>query len=307
MADDARDPPDDDDDLSHEDDADDTEPDEPVEGDDLTAPLVAPAVVHRFLTTPKALRVAKNAVRRLVPRDEIENLVADALVRALKAPRPHTEIVLPGWLAAIARRTAMRWLTKRKRRAKYEGPMPSRVAREDDYTGKAADADDAPEPFYDPAADEEPAKLLGEELDRRIGDNVRDKEVREMIREASEEEKTYAQIAAERGLTPAQVANRILRFKVKYAARVKRDRQWAFFVKLAWGTAGAGALAAIFLALYLLRHRTEGIGRDPSLPERPSPSASASTPVFLQALPPPPEPSTAPSEAPHDKPRPPRR
>ncbi|HEY5318008.1 MAG TPA: sigma-70 family RNA polymerase sigma factor, partial [Solirubrobacteraceae bacterium] len=270
-------------------------------------PPLAPAVVHRYLASTTAHSIAKKVLRKLVPKEQVEDLATDTLVRALKAPPPHTEAVLPGWFAQIARRRAIDWLRKTKRRKKYEGPMPVHVAREDDYTGQAIDTGDAaaisPSFSYDPSADADPAKLLGDELDHFIGDHARDREVREMIREHSDDGKTYAEIAAARGLTPAQVANRILRFKVKYSARVQRRRQILFGLALLKAAGWAAAiLLSAFLAWYLLRRGPDDIRPDPSrsVPSA-TPSASASAPVFLQALPPPPEPSFAP-----DKPQPPR-
>jgi DNA-directed RNA polymerase specialized sigma24 family protein len=291
MADDPRDPPDDGDDPPEE-------PDVPVEGDDPAAPPLDAAIVRRFLNSQRALDIAKVPIRKIVPRGQVDDLAADAIVRALKARPPHLEIVLPAWLMTIAERRALRWLEMRTRRKKYEGPMPTHVAREDDYTGEAVETEDPAETAYDPDADEEPAELLGDHLRRLVGDHVRDAEVLAMVHEHSEEGKTYAEIAAARGLTPAQVANRILRFKAKYGARVKRRRQ---LLAVLWAV-GAGLLAATLIALawYLLHRRPEDIGPDPSrsVPSA-APSASASAPLFLQALPPGPEPSTEP-----EKPRP---
>jgi DNA-directed RNA polymerase specialized sigma24 family protein len=309
------DPPNDDNDASDGDDdgsspdadADDDAdagPPEPFEGYDPSEPPLPPAVVHRFLASTRALKIVKKVLRGLVPKQQVEDLATDALLRAIKAPAPPHEDFLPGWLATIARRRAADWLRKRKRREKHEGAMPARAAGEDAYTGEAIHDGDDGDPSYDPTTVETPVELLGEELDRLIGSHVRDAEVRAMVRE-SDDGKTYAQIAAARGLTERQVANRILRFKVKYTARVKRERLWTLLVKLAWG-AGALAVAAAVVAivLYFRRPRTEDIGPDPSRAVPSAPSASASAPVFLQALPPVPEPSAPPDDG--SKPKPPR-
>jgi len=320
MPDDARHPPDDDDPPPSTDDpppstedppagdedpppdSDDDPPDEPdvpVEGDDPDAPPLDAAIVQRFLTSKLARTTAENAIRKLVPRNEVEDIASDALVRALRAPPPHAEIVFPGWLAPIARRTAIRWLEKRKRRSAYEGPMPVQVAREDDYTGEAVETEDPTETAYDPETDEEPEKLLGDDLDRMIGEHARDQEIRAIIHEHSEEKRSYADIAAARGMTEAQLAGRIKRFKKKYTARVQRRRAFLFFLKALGVTVAAAIVVAV--AWYLL-HRTgpDDIRPDPSRFEPPA-TPSASAPVFLQALPPPPEPSVEPVP-----PRPPR-
>ena len=304
MPDDARDPPDDEDSLpdsydapsAPEDeppDSDDDAPDDPnvpVDGDDPEAPPLDPAIVRRFLNTKAASDIARTVVRKIIPTEHVDDVAGEALVVAVTAHPPHLEIVLPAWLMTIAHRRAIKWLAKRKRRAAYEGPMPTQVAREDDYTGEAVETADPTEASYDPEADEEPAELLGEHLQRLIGEHVRDGEVLAMIREHSDDGKSYAEIAAARGLTPAQVANRILRFKKKYGARVKRRRQ---LMTVLWAI-GAGVLAAAVIAFawYLLHPGPDDIRPDPSRAQpSSSPSASASAPVFLQALPPPPEPT----------------
>ena len=202
------------------------------------------------------------------------------MTRALTARPPRSEKVLPAWLWTIARRRAIKWLEKRKRRAKYEGPMPTHAPREDAYTG-AVDPDDAEpaEHAYDPQADDELGELLGSALDRFIGgDNRRDRETRDMIRESAEDKKTYAQIAKERKTTEAAVAKRIQRFKEKYADRVKRRNRMMLWLKI-----GGGALAfvvAAIIAYFVLRPPPPApIGPDPSQvhpsPPRPAPTSRA--------------------------------
>ncbi|HEY3817106.1 MAG TPA: hypothetical protein VGL81_08045 [Polyangiaceae bacterium] len=309
MPDDSHDPDDDRDEPANDerdepaaaDDDDDDEiadqPDPPVAGDDPAAPPLDPAVVRRYLGTRKAMSLAKNIVGKIVPRSVVQELAADALVRALTAPPPRKEVVLPGWLAAIAWRTAVRWLEKEARRAPYIGEMPIHVAREDDYTGEAIDEEGVGHPSYDPTRDDEPAGLLGAHLRSLIGDNVRDLQVLAMILEHVEDDRPYPEIAKSRNLTEDQVAGRIKRFKVKYGKPVHRRREWMVILK--WLVIGAVGIAAGFLLLRWLRHPTDDIRPDPSLLEpRPSPSASASTPVFLQALPPPTEPSANPEKKP---------
>jgi RNA polymerase sigma factor (sigma-70 family) len=296
-------PSDDDDSSPDSDDEPVDEPDVPVQGDDPDAPPLDPAIVRRFLNSKEALDIARSPIRKIVPKGQVDDLAADAIVRALRARPPHLEIVLPAWLMTIAERTAIRWLEKSKRRKKYEGRMPTHVAREDDYTGEAVETDDPTDRAYDPDEDQEPEELLGDILDRFIGDNARDRQIRDVIHEHSEKKKSYAQIAASLGLTEDQLAGRIKRFKAKYTTRVRRRRQLVFFLK-AFGVA-VFAGVAIALAWYLLHRVRDDIRPDPS-PSVPSltPSASASAPVFLQALPPPPEPTIPGPDKPQPRPKP---
>jgi DNA-directed RNA polymerase specialized sigma24 family protein len=286
MVSDARRPRDDDDDGEADD------RDLTVEGDEPSAPRLDPGVVRRFLSTPATLTIARNTIRQLVPRGEVEELAADTMVRALTAPPPRVERVLPGWLAEIARRVAIRWLEKRGRRAKHEGPMPQHVAQEDAYTGAVADDEGDSDPAYRLEADDEPGDLLGAHLDRLIGTHLHDQETRAILREHAEEARSYADIAAARGLTEAQVANRILRFKKKYAPRVKRRRDLLLVLKLFGGVALA---AAALVALWWLLHPAPEIGPDPSVDEpSPAPSATASAEEFNAAGPTQPEPRRKP-------------
>jgi hypothetical protein len=259
--------------------------DEPVEGDDPEAPPLDPAAVPRFVSSKQARTVAEGVLRKIVPRVEVYDLATDALERALKARPPRVEAVLPAWLARIARRVGAKWLDKRKRRSKYEGDMPVRVAREDDYTGEARDDDGGRGEVLELQGDD-PGKMLGPYLDKLIGSHEGDREVREILREHAERKKPYKAIAAERGLTETQLANRIHRFKAKYAPRVKRRRTQMFVLKAF--LAFAAGVAAVILAWWLLSRRPD-IRPDPS-PPRLAPSASASAPPpepFMPAKPPP--------------------
>ena len=271
--------------------------DGPLEGDDPTAPPLPPAVVRKFLGSKKALEVAEAAVAKLVPSQEVNDLVALALEDALSAPPPHAEAALVSWLYRIARRRAVDWLRRRARRKKYEGAMPSDVAREDAYTGETVDddgrnAEGAGEDgaALDADAIEEAEEMLGPHLERLVGDNAKERELLDMLRERANG-KMLKTIAAERGYTEAQINNRIQRFKTKYEEPVRRRRQRLFLFKL-FATAAVLGVAAL-IAWWLL-HRGRDIRPDPSrVPPAPSASASAAPDEpFMPALPtdePPPE------------------
>ena len=268
--------------------ADDPDDDDgPLEGDDPTAPPLAPEVVRKFLGSKKAFEVAKAAVAKRVPSQEVGDLAMLALEDALAAPPPHAEAALVSWLHRIARRRAADWLRKRARRKKYEGEMPSHVAREDDYTGETlaedGDGDRASGEGAVELSDDDADDLLGPHLERLVGDNAKERELLDMLRERANG-KPLKTIAAERGYTEDQLTSRIQRFKKKYEEPVRRRRQRLFLFKL-FGVAAAIAVAAVLAWWWL--HRGDAIRRDPSrAPPAPSASASAAPPEpFMPANP----------------------
>jgi RNA polymerase sigma factor (sigma-70 family) len=294
MSDDSKDPPRNDEDAPHDDenvpvDEKDTgeENDGPVDGDDPSLPPLDPAIVRRFLASKQARDVARAAIEPVVPPGEVEALVHDALVRALTADPPHVEAALVSWMYRIATRTAADWLKKRKRRRKYEGDMPAQVAREDDYTGAPIDDGDGEDAgaAYDPEEDREPVKMLGDDLDELVGDDAKERELRDILRERADG-KSYKKIASERGYTEAQIANRIYRLKQKYGPRIKRRRRNRMLI---WIFGGVAAAVAVAILVWWALHRDAGdIRPDPSKAAPPVPSATATAPdedVFTPAVP----------------------
>jgi len=251
-----------------------------VLGDDRAALELDPKVVRRFLSKQRALDICMAVVRPLVPAQHVEDLAADAVVRALKARPPRVEAVLPAWLAVIARRVAARWLEKRKRRAKHEGAMPIARAREDDYTGHAVE--DHVEPvrgFFDDGAAEEAEDLVEPYLESILAPH--DRPIYDVLCERAAGKKTYADLAAERGMSVDQLYRKIRRFKTKYAPRVRRRRTMMLLLKLG-GVAVGLAVAAVLLYLFL--HRPPS--KDDALPDpatHPLPSATASVEAPLIA------------------------
>ena len=253
-----------------------------VAGDDSAGPGIDPEVVRRFLSKQRALDIAAAAVRPLLPAQAVEDVAADAVVRAVRARPPRVEVVLPGWLAEIARRVAARWLEKRKRRKKHEGPIPVHKARRDDYTGQKVETH--PEPignFFDPDGDVEEAELLLEPyLDSIVAPH--DRPILDVLRAKATGKKTYPQLAAERNRSIRQLERKIQRFKTKYAPRVHRRRGiFLFFKRAGIGAAIAAALVAVFY--FLLFRRAPHLDAVPDPATRPLPSASAPGPAPLIA------------------------
>jgi DNA-directed RNA polymerase specialized sigma24 family protein len=252
-----------------------------VEGDDPVAPELDPAILRRFLSSQKALDVAAAAIKPIVPAQQVGDLAAEAVIRALNARKPRAEVVIPAWLAEIARRVAARYLEKKKRRAKYEGPMPVRRAREDDYTGhKVEHHAVAMGNYFDPDGPEDEEEMLDPFMDGIVLPH--DRAILEVLREQGRTKKTYAALAAERGESEDQLWRKIHRFKVKYRPRVRRRRSVMLWIKrAAIGTGTTIGLAALGVLLYLLLHRrAEDMLPDPASLPLPSATASVQAPLI---------------------------
>jgi DNA-directed RNA polymerase specialized sigma24 family protein len=274
MSDNEKKPPEDEEDAPDSGEGASDEDDEPVEGDDPSAPPLDPAVVHAFLASKKARDVAKAAIAKKIPAQEVGELVSQAIEDALTADPPHVEAALVSWLYKIAERRAADWLRKRKRRRKYEGAMPTQSAREDDYTGARIDDDadgEAAPAGYSPDQDDDPGEMVGDHLLRLIGGNAKELEVVGWIREHAGG-KSFKQIAAERRLTEAQIANRIYRLKLKYQKPIQRRRQRMLLV---WLFGGAAAVVVAAAIVWWLFFRDEHSYYKPVTPPSANPAATA--------------------------------
>jgi hypothetical protein len=252
-----------------------------VEGDDPAAQELDPAILRRFLSSQKALDIAAAAIKPVIPEQEVRDLAADAVIRALTARKPRVEAVIPWWLAQIARRVAARWLEKKNRRAKYEGPMPVRKAREDDYTGHEVEHHAAPMGnYFDPDGPEDEEEMLDPFMDKIVAPH--DRAILEVLREQARTKKTYAALAAERNESEDQLWRKIRRFKVKYRPRVRRRRAVMLWlrkagVRTAVGIAVAGALWLLYV---LLHRRAEDVLPDPASLPLPSATSSVQAPLI---------------------------
>jgi len=256
-----------------------------VEGDDPVAPELDPAILRRFLSSQKALNVAAAAIQPVVPEQQVADLAVDAVIRALRARKPRVEAVIPAWLAEIARRVAARYLEKKKRRAKYEGPMPVRKAREDDYTGhKVEQPPVAMGNYFDPDGPEDEAEQapIDPYMDTIVAPH--DRPILDLLREQARTKKTYAMLAADRGESGDQLRRKIRRFKVKYMPRVRRRRSLMLWLKkAALRTAVGIVVGGALVLLYLLFHRARNTDVLPDPASLPLPSATASVQAPLIA------------------------
>ena len=275
---------------SDDDDRRDDDDDEPVDEDD-TGPPVTLEALKLFVATRPVLGKARTLIAARVPEKDADDLVNDAIERALRARKRPSEPRMQPWFDRICARTAAGHLRKRARRKKYEGAMPVAPVKLDEaglpvadpYAGDVADID----PSYDPEQEDFRAEgiLLRRFLRQAVAGNARDEQTLSWMIQWADEDKTYAQIADENGVTLTEIGSRVHAFKKKYLERYRRYRNAVILLLVL-----AGA-AIVVLAWWLWpgRRPAPAIGPD-TWPLAPSsaPSASAGPPArtFDQALPP---------------------
>jgi DNA-directed RNA polymerase specialized sigma24 family protein len=225
---------------------------------------VSPAAVRDFLASAETRLFVTAIVAARVPEADVDDLVHRALMEALESLKrkvPDREDALRGWIGTITRRVVADYLTKRKRRAKYEGPMPEapvdpagsdEKAESSSSAARFASESARAEPSYDPWAedDDQPrvhAWLVRQWLDREVANHPRDKETLEILLDHARGGKTYQDIARQRGLTLTALSSRIFEFKQKYIPRYRRWQRRTLLVLLLGGAALVAAIVIWWL------------------------------------------------------------
>jgi RNA polymerase sigma factor (sigma-70 family) len=258
------------------------------------------AAAHAILKRPETRKFVKSRIKGRVPSAHVEDLVQETLREAFealgKSPPDRLE-AMDAWLSTIARRVVADFLTKRNRRKEYEGPMPPEQGDEGDDQTTHDDGSEVEPPkvptelVSDPreSDDEEEAAVDGwlvrQWIARQVENNPRDRETFDILLDYAQGQKTYEEIANERGMTSTALRSRIFEFKRRYVPRYKRWRNRA----LVWVFVG-GAMAIVAAILLWLLLRPPEIGPDPSkVPPRraPLPSATVSAPPPFEPAEPP--------------------
>jgi DNA-directed RNA polymerase specialized sigma24 family protein len=244
---------------------------------------LSPAEVAAFLGQKDAnrqlRRVAVVFCAPKTPWNVVDDVWQDANVAALTSKwRPRSPEARMPWAKTIVRRAAANYFRREAVHRKWLHP-------DADVAELASPADDgSPGPPLDAGVD---GWLLGDWLEERVCRSVRDAETLEMIRYKAEAEKSWEEVAAEWETTVSAVHNRVHKLKKKYLARYEKHRAERNRMLIGVSIAAAVAVAvAIAVAVYGGRHaKPEAIGPDVFPSAKPVPSASASAPVFNQALP----------------------
>jgi DNA-directed RNA polymerase specialized sigma24 family protein len=232
-----------------------------------------------------------------VIEDIIHDTFEEALRAAVRAP-PRSAAALPAWIGTFGQRAIADFYAKRKRREKYEGPMPIEAVDSglpDDGSARvpvqAWSPDEGPPPAlgstYDPrgAPDAWPNNegRVVRWLERKVANSPRDRETFEILLEKAREGKTYDQIAEEREMTLTALSSRIFEFKGKYLPRYKREGDRSILLLLLWGT----GILVVLVGLWLLLHRAQVTPPVEPVGPAPVPSVTASAAPFDPAVSPP--------------------
>lgn len=202
---------------------------------------VVRAEVYAYLEGKASRSLVKRVVRahvaRKTPRFVCEDIESDAVTRMLEAKQPPTRPeAMDAWACVVTARAVVDYFRR--------GASDMRWLRRD---VEAAD-----QPAEPPEAlDGDDKWLLSTWLAEQVKDDAADKVTFDLILEKGRTGRSYEQIAAERGMTPAALSNRIYRMKLKYLPRRLRHEEQRNRMILMWLLAGAAAVVVVIAYLLL--------------------------------------------------------
>jgi hypothetical protein len=227
--------------------------------------------------TQKQLRiVVAGVLGRRANRQNVHDLAVDAQVAILGGEgRPESLESMPGWVDGVARNTVRVFFKGEREERKVFVSVAVEGRTDDTSDGKgerdaldgarsrSVDGADAPDESGESTPD---AFLLSPWLRSRVKQDPEDRALLELLAYRAKSKKTYAVVAAERGMTVAAIH--------------KRDTLMLALWKAAKITAGVVVAAGIALLLYLVMRPRKDEARpvDDFPPLGPVPTASAAPP-----------------------------
>ena len=208
---------------------------------------ISPAALRKYLGSPDVLAHIGAMVKRRVPRQVVEDVLNDAIVKMCASGALPREAAVGGWVETSTLSAITDHLRKTGRRDGRETAV-------DDIDERA---ETAPEPSADRT----------EWLRKRVKKSRIDAETLAIVEVQAKSDLTRAEVAARHGMTEDALKKRIQRFRVKYEDEWKRERM---LIALLW-LLGLGIVAAI---VAIVLHGRPERGTLPIGPE-PIPSASA--------------------------------
>jgi DNA-directed RNA polymerase specialized sigma24 family protein len=217
------------------------------------------SALEAYVSSREKLAQMRRQVARKVPGDDVDDVLNDAVKRALDAKSPPDTVNgIPGWMRTLVRREIARYYRKKKARDEHEA-LTERI-----------------DEVVDPRTEEGwnvDGVLIRPWLEKQVEGDERDEELFDILMEKARSGMTYEALAVKHGMTLPALTSRIFVFKRKYGPRFDRYKRNTFLLLL------LGGVAAIALALvlwWLLGARAFQHAQTPPVsPLRPTPSAPA--------------------------------
>jgi DNA-directed RNA polymerase specialized sigma24 family protein len=227
-------------------------------------PRISPSDVRTYVLQKETQKAILKRIKRRVHRDQAEDLVQLVLIAATGEPsRPRAIENLEAWTNGIADKVIARFYDRKTKRATAEREFVMKF-----------------ETTSAPPSGVKEEKLMARWLFLAMKELPHDSETLDIIRDHVVNGRTFAEIAALRGMDVRSVENRVAHFKVKYAHHrkhyIRYVTQLAIFSVL--------LVSAIAYALYRLvvSHEAEFKGSiapphamTAPAPPPPAPTASA--------------------------------
>jgi DNA-directed RNA polymerase specialized sigma24 family protein len=265
--------------------------DDLVDATDDGEPVTLDAL-RRFLNSAAVYERARRVVRRKVPRQDVDDVVGNAVTDALRASRLPSELRRQPWFDRVCRRAVARHFRKKASQARFQGNMPVAPVRTDEaglpvddpYADDIADLD----PSLDPEVETPHARsfLFRRFMLEQTANDPDERATFEMMCEHFDDEKTYEQIARERKIPAGTLHARVHRLQRKYGERYVQYRNRMLPLLWLGGIVVAGVVVVVVAVLWGLLHRPPKIERIDPEPPSPPPSASAYDPRLDIAAPP---------------------
>jgi DNA-directed RNA polymerase specialized sigma24 family protein len=189
------------------------------------------SALEAYVSSREKLAQMRKQVARKVPGDDVDDVLNDAVTRALRAKSPPDTVNgIPGWMRTLVRRSIARYHRKKHARDEHETPTESIDEVVDPRTEEGWDVD---------------GLLIRPWLEKQVAGDERDEELFDILMEKARTGMTYEALAARHGMTLPALTSRIFVFKRKYGPRFDRYKRNTFLLLF------LGGVAVIALALVL--------------------------------------------------------
>ncbi len=273
------------------------------------------AAARAYVNGKEARAMVMRRVASKMPANDVEDFTQEALGEAASsAATLRDPAKRESWLLSITDNVIADELARRKRRAPYQGPMPTAPVQrdeagepipEDDFASDLGTVDI--DPAVDPRGDG--TETLGQWarrfLQQEVSGHPTDEQTLAWILAVMDGETTYRQIAEAEGIRERTLNQRVLAFKKKYVPRWKKRRNTMIVLLVLFGLGVAILAIVVWSLLRKPAQKLEDIRPEPLAPPPASASAAPLAPpddgIFRPAEPTEPDPKKAPQPAPQPR------